>query len=202
MGRGLCASVKAKNMQVLSGKPAAEWAFLNRVNLEMLFHTHHLFQGNVFLFLKTERDGVVCCLGVVLAVWMSVCNVFKNDVPLPMSSNHMKQMWLTDPLALLAFQFWPPLRHFLLKKGLPWGSGPCSRNVLQRTPKGRHELAHIWGQKPLPFIQPLWAGGVDKQHNGTCMEAHSRSETDGRALLTICPPLSPFFPVTEIAMSL
>lgn len=86
-----------------------------------------------------------------------------------------------------------PYVTLLLKKRVALGFGGLRTNTQQWTPKGRHELAHVWGQKTLPFIQPLRAGGVNKQHNGTCMEAHSTSETDGHALPSIFPPIvSPF----------
>lgn len=78
-----------------------------------------------------------------------------------MSSNHMKQMWLSDHLTIpfLVSSLCFPLRYRPLKKQLSavehaHECSPVKKKKKKRVDiKGRHELAHIWDQ--IPVIQPV-----------------------------------------------
>lgn len=87
-----------------------------------------------------------------------------------------------------------PYVTFFWRKSCLGVRGPAHERPAMDTRRQTWAGTHLGPKKkPLPFIQPLRAGGVNKQHNGTCMEAHSGSETDGHVLSAIFPPIvSPF----------
>lgn len=134
---------------------------------------------------------------------MSVCNVFKNDVPFLMSSNHMKQMWLTDSSRPAGFPLLASLTSLSSEERVALGFGALLTNAQQWTPEGRHELAHIWGQKN-PFHLSSRSEQVGLINN---IMAHAWKHTaEVRQMDMSCRlfflPLSPHLSVTEIAMSL
>lgn len=83
----------------------------------------------------------------------AVCS--RHDVQLLTSSDHMKHPCLSDLLAVLLLSsrifFFPMLPT---EGAVSWGRAR-SPTLNRWTSKGRHKLAHIWGQNRSPFIQPL-----------------------------------------------
>lgn len=65
--------------------------------------THTFFISRRCIVLPgPERDrAYVACKSLDVWCCLSAYSMFKNDAPLPISSKHMKQIWMRDPLAFL-----------------------------------------------------------------------------------------------------
>lgn len=151
-------------------------------------------------FPRWGQGAWVCsnCVCVCVYVFDStiLCTVcLKHDVPLLMSSDHMQHARLSDVSAVLS------LSSLLSYTAPLWRSGclgPSSltntvllKEILNQrwTSKGRHTLAHIWGQN-LSRLPSHCENGGRLMNNcciirRTCMQTCLMSEINGRAFSAV-----------------